>query len=70
VRPLPGDTSRRFRDSAIFRIPARRDTIGRRDTLPRRDTTIRRDTSIRRDTTLRRDTTRPIRPDTTRLNDF
>jgi len=59
-RPLPRDTSRRFRDSAIFALPPR-DSI-RRDSIKR--------DSIKRDSAKkvpRRDTIRPpkILPDTT-----
>lgn len=79
-RAQPGDTSRRFRDSAIFSIPRRDTTLPRRDTVPlRRDTTRRRDTTLfrrdstapRRDTIARPDTTRPPKPkpDTTALKD-
>jgi penicillin-binding protein 1A len=65
VRPLPGDTSRRLRDSAIFALPPR-DTSQLRITRPRPDSTRPPDSTRIRPRTPP-DTTRPkIPPDTTR----
>ncbi|MEP6493134.1 MAG: PBP1A family penicillin-binding protein [bacterium] len=57
ARPLPGDTSRRFRDSAIFALPPR-DTSKVKVTRPRPDTGRRPDTSRIRPPNIRPDTAR------------